>query len=211
MNQINHHTMNTYHMIGIDLSFESIKIAKQKNEGANFIVCDIEAPPFKNKSLDMIIVRNVLHHLPNSKKVIDNLIALLNPKGIMIIDDKISGNPFCKILDLVYNLMPYHFKRTLREKGEHIDLSGRLPYRAMRRPKYILNLFKRSPRGLCIKEVEYHGFFLFLAVLSYLSYFFPQVLSFFTPQFYQKLYSIERRKPLRWSAISMTIVVAGVY
>ena len=34
MNQINHHIINTYHMIGIDYSFESIKIAKQKKRGS---------------------------------------------------------------------------------------------------------------------------------------------------------------------------------
>ena len=209
MNQINHDMINTYHVIGIDLSFESIKIAKQKNERANFIVCDIEALPLKDKTFDMIIIRNVLHHLLTLEPL-DNLIQLLNSNGIMLIDDKIRGNPLQEILTLAYPLMPYSFKMILREKGHHVDPYGHLPYIKGYGPKAYIKFINQYSNKLRIMEVEYHGFFLFLAVLGYLSYFFSGILNILTAPLLQKLYLLERCKLLRWSAISMTIVVAGI-
>ena len=157
----------------------------------------------------MIIMRNVLHHLLTLESV-DNLIRLLNSRGIMLIDDKIRGNPLPEILTLAYPLIPYSFKMILREKGHHIDSYGHLPYISRYSPKVYVKLVKQYSNKLRIIEVEYHGFFLFLAVLEYLYYFFPRILNILTAPFLQKLYLLERRKLLRWSAVSMIIVAAGV-
>jgi hypothetical protein len=50
--------------------------------------------------------------------------------------------------------------------------------------------------------------FLILGALEYLSRFFPRISNIRIPIY--KLYSLERRKILRWSAISITIVVERV-
>lgn len=209
MNKINHHMVNTYHMIGIDLSSESVKIGKQKNKNVDFIVCDIDALPLRDKVSDMIIIRNVLHHL-SSLKPMRNLIQLLNSNGVMLIDDKIQGNPLQKICTSVYPLMPYSFKIALKEKGQHIDPCGHLPPIASYSPKTYIEFIKQYSDRFSIIEVGYHGFFLFLAVLEYLSLLFPKVSSILPPPLLQKLYSLERHELLKWSAISITIVVKGI-
>jgi len=207
MNEINHHMINSYHMIGIDISSESVKVAKQKNEAADFIVCDIEAPPLRDKVADMVIVRNMLHHL-STLKPLDSLIQLLNSNGFMLIDDKIRGNPLQEILTLVYPLIPQHFKMILREKANHIDRHGHLPPIKRHRPQAYLKFIKQYSNKLTVVEVKYHGFFLFLGVLGYLSYFFPRILDVQIPMY--KLYLLERRRILSWSAISMAIVIESV-
>lgn len=202
-----HNVLNVYYLVGIDISSESVKIAKQKNKDADFIVCDMDALPLRDKVCDMVILRNVLHHL-STLKPLGNAIGLLNSNGFMLIDDKIRGNPLQEILILAYPLIPYNFKMILRENAAHIDRYGNLPPIMYRSPQAYVNFVKQHSNELTILEVNYHGFFLFLDVLNYLYHFFPRLSNIHMPLY--KLYSLGRRKILRWSAVSMTIVVERV-
>ena len=111
LNRINSMT-DKHVLVGFDLSAENIKIAKKatSNKEINFIVADIVAPPLMKECVSMILVTNVFHHLRTIKESIHELLALLNPSGIMLIDDKISGNPLYTICELAYNLMPLKYK-----------------------------------------------------------------------------------------------------
>ena len=207
LNEINCHVPNIYYMIGIDISSESLKVAKQKNEDADFIVCDIDALPLRDKVAHMIIMENVLHHLPTLDSL-SNLIPLLNSSGFMLIDEKIRGNPLQDILTLAYPLIPYSFKMVLREKDNHIDRYGHLPPIKPYSPKAFLKFIKQYSNRLTVVEVKYHDFFLFLRVLEYLSYVFPRILSIQIP--IHKLYFLEQRAILRWSAVGMTVVLESI-
>lgn len=207
LDAVTHNVPNSYRVIGIDISAESVKLAKQKNARVDFIVCDIDALPFRDKVSDMVIIKNVLHHL-STLQPLDNIIRLLNSSGFLLIDDKIGGNPLQGILTLAYPLMPYNFKMLLREKADHIDRYGHLPPITGYRPKAYLKFITQYSNKLAIVEVGYHGFFLFLGVLEYLSRLFPRISNIRIPIY--KLYSLERRRILRWSVVSMTIVVERV-
>ena len=204
MNEIANGMINTCHIVGIDISTESVKIAKQKNEAADFIVCDMDALPLREKVCDLVILRNVLHHL-STLKPLGNTVGLLNSNGFMIIDDKIRGNPLQDILVLAYPLIPYKFKMILRENDDHIDRCGNLPPIAYRNPQTYLNFIKQYSNELTTLEVNYHGFFLFLGILNYLYHFFPKLSNVHMPLY--KLYSLEKSKIFRWSAVSVTIIV----
>jgi ubiquinone/menaquinone biosynthesis C-methylase UbiE len=197
----------TYYVIGLDLSPESLKIAKQKNKSSDFIVCDIEALPFLDKMVDMIIVRNVLHHFSNLKPLI-SLFQILKPGGLVFIDDKIGGNPFQDVLTLAYPLMPHRFKMMLREKDDHIDRCGRLPPIKRYNPRAYLNFIKQYSQKVNVIAMEYHGPFLFLSILKYVSYFLPKITNIRMPIY--RLYLLEKHWILRWSAISVTIIVESV-
>lgn len=207
LNRINHIT-EKHVLVGFDLSAENIKIAKAANKEIDFIVADIAAPPLMNKRVSMILVVRVFHHLLTIEENIHELLALLNPSGIMLIDDKISGNPLYRICELAYKLMPLKYKMKLRERGEHIDSFGRLPYKANHKPKEYINSIRHSERNIHIMEVEYYSFFLFLNILKYASYIFPQIYLIFTSPLLQKLYLVEKRFEPLWSAISVRIVVS---
>jgi ubiquinone/menaquinone biosynthesis C-methylase UbiE len=195
---------DTCQIIGIDLSTESIKVAKQKNKSADFLVCDMDALPLRERICDLVILRNVLHHL-STLMPLGKAIGLLKSSGILLIDDKISGNPIQELFILAYPLIPYNFRMILRESAGHVDRYGNLPPITYRSPQAYLNFFKRYSNELTVLEVNYHGFFLFLVVLDYLYHLFPGFSKIRLP--YDKLYHIERRNILRWSAVSMTIVV----
>jgi ubiquinone/menaquinone biosynthesis C-methylase UbiE len=195
--------IQNYNMIGIDISAQSLKSAKKDNATADFIVCDMDALPLRDKSCDLIIIRNVLHHL-TTLAPLGNLIRLLDSNGFLLIDDKIKGNPIQGILSFIFPLMPFSFKMILRERDDHIDKFGRLPPIRKRRPREYLNSIDNYSGNLHILEITYHGFFLFLNIYELLSFIFPR-LSRIQIQIYW-LHSIEKRSLFRWSAISMTIV-----
>ena len=206
LNEINQDVPNIHYLIGIDISSESVKMAKQKNKAADFIVCDIDNLPLRDKVSAMVIIWNVLHHLPNLESL-HKLIRLLDSTGYLIVDDKINGNPLQEILISLYPLCSQSFKMVLREKGNHIDRSGSLPPIKRYSPQTYLKTIQQS-NEVRIVEIKYHGFFLLLGVLGIASYFFPRISNLPIPV--DKLRLFERRKILRWSAISMTIVVETV-
>ena len=207
LEKIYHNALNSSYLIGIDISSESVKIAKQKNEAVDFIVCDIDALPLRINISAMVVIWNVLHHL-STLKPLHSLIQLLDSNGVMIIDDKINVNPLQEILTLAYPLLPYSLKMVLREKGNHIDRHGHLPPTKRYSPKTYVKIIQQCSNRLRIVEIGYHGFFLLSGVLDFISYFFPRISNIPIPIY--KLYSLERRKILRWSAISMTIIVERV-
>jgi|WetSurMetagenome_2_1015567.scaffolds.fasta_scaffold05996_2 ubiquinone/menaquinone biosynthesis C-methylase UbiE len=201
---INNNLSNGCNVIGIDISAESVRLAKQKNKRVDFIVCDIDALPLRDQISDIIIIKNLLHHL-STLQPLNNLIRLLNSNGFMLIDDKIDGNPLQGILTMVYPLIPYKFKIVLREKAEHIDQYGNLPPITRYRPNAYMKFITQNPNKLTIMEMSYHGFFLILSTLEYLSRLFPRISNIALPIY--KLYSLERHRILSWSAVSITIIV----
>ena len=207
LNEISTNALNKHHLIGIDISSESVKIAKQRNKAVDFIVCDIEALPLRENIFNMVIIWNVLHHL-STLKPLGNILRLLGSNGFLLIDDKISGNPLQEIITLAYPLLPYSFKMVLREKGNHIDQHGHLPPTKRYSPRTYMKIIKQFSNELCILEIRYHGFFFLLSFFEYLSYLFPWVTNIQMPL--NKLFLPERHKMLRWTAISITIVAKRV-
>ena len=205
INQI--YNRNNYHIIGVDISSESIKVAKQKNRDVDFIVCDIDFLPLKNSTFDMVMITNVLHHL-SSADTLKNITQLLSHDGIIIIDDIIKRNPLYEILTFAYLFIPFSFKMKLREMGNHIDSSGHLPNRIRRSPKTYKKLLLKEFE---IIESEYHSFFFLLSFIRYLSVFYPKILNYLSVHFFQKLDLLDRSKLLNWSAISMTIVARKIH
>ena len=193
-----------YYLIGIDISTASAKVAKKRNGAAEFIVCDIERLPFREKISEMVIVRNVLHHLP-TLGALDNLARLLSSNGLLLMDDKINGNPLQEILFAIYPLMPYRIKMVLRDKDNHIDKFGNLPSIKRYNPKEYLKFFRRYKDNLTILETEYHGFLNFLNILMYISNVLPRSYAF--KFFIEKLNSRNYHNMFLWSAVSMTVVL----
>jgi SAM-dependent methyltransferase len=195
---------NSFSLVGIDISRESVKISKRNNRDADFIVCDIDTLPLRDNIFAMVVLRNVLHHL-STLKPLGNLIGLLSFDGFLLIDDKIRGNPLQELVVWAYPLIPYNFKMILRENSDHIDRQGNLPPATYRTSKAYLKFVKEHLSGISILEVDYHGFLLVVGFLSYLYRFFPKLSKIPLP--IQKLHSLEKYEILSWSAVSMTIVV----
>jgi 2-polyprenyl-3-methyl-5-hydroxy-6-metoxy-1,4-benzoquinol methylase len=62
-----------------------IRLLRQQNSFSNFnLLCGSSSSlPFKNNSLDLVILQDVLEHLDNMKKLINNVYNLLNDNGMI--------------------------------------------------------------------------------------------------------------------------------
>ena len=72
-------------VIGIDFSREEIIIAKKRYKGVNFEVMNAENLKFKGNTFDKIYAIQILEHVDNLDKVLDEIARVLKPKGRVII------------------------------------------------------------------------------------------------------------------------------
>lgn len=76
---------NTGHSIfSADISYNALKNIKTLNLNNCLINCDILELPFKNKVFDSIIALNILHHIPDFKQCISEIIRVSEHGTIFI-------------------------------------------------------------------------------------------------------------------------------
>lgn len=73
-----------YEYVGLDISEGMIKIAKEKNPNANFVLGDMRKLPFENNSFDGIWSMSSLLHIPKTEivNVLKEFNRVLNKDGI---------------------------------------------------------------------------------------------------------------------------------
>jgi len=77
-------------VIGIDLDPEQVEIAKnnhKENEYLKYFQADVTELTFENNQFDMILSLDVLHHIPNWEKALNEISRVLKPDGFYIIND----------------------------------------------------------------------------------------------------------------------------
>ncbi len=72
-------------------------MAKKRQAGSNkdnvdFIVADIENPPFRERTFDFVVSNEVLHHT-RIDVTLPGLSQLIKPRGRMVIRDSVTLNP----------------------------------------------------------------------------------------------------------------------
>ena len=105
---------------GIDISFESLKIASRKIEPArNFKILQARAEtlPFKEDSFDIVISSEVIEHLNEPEKLIREIRRLLKRRGVFIVTTP-SRFTYTR---LIGKMIPSPFKKTLRKFVYHIS------------------------------------------------------------------------------------------
>lgn len=79
-----------WNVTGIDLDPEQIERAKKdntENEYLRFFEADVTQLPFEDREFDMILSFDVLHHICNWDKALNEIGRVLRPKGFYILDD----------------------------------------------------------------------------------------------------------------------------
>lgn len=119
-----------YDYIGLDISSEEIKIAKDKNiKNTNFIAYDGYAFPFEKDSFDIIILAQVLHHIgwDNHNNILSQCYKVLDKEGNLFIFEHNPINPFTKqivrtcVFDKDAKLLPHKYiKNILKENKFNI-------------------------------------------------------------------------------------------
>lgn len=83
--------------MGLELEAERITISQQFNPGLNILEGDITDPDIVSKigkTFDLIVIRDVIEHIPDKDSVLDHLNALLHQDGFIYITFPPRLSPF---------------------------------------------------------------------------------------------------------------------
>jgi len=100
---------NGYEVIGIDLSKDMLKVANKKNkyENVKFEVADATNIPYEDNYFDVSCISFGLHDMPLAirEEVIDEMVRVTKPKGIIVIVD------YALPKNKIGRFLIYHFVR----------------------------------------------------------------------------------------------------
>lgn len=80
-------------VVGIDLSVTQMVRAKMKWSDKYFAVADAQNLPFRNESFDYVVAINLLHHISNQNRVLDEFYRVLKKGGTLLTVDPNLTNP----------------------------------------------------------------------------------------------------------------------
>lgn len=85
---------------GLDLSELALESARERTAGrATLVRGDLQAPPFKDDSFDLVVCFEAIEHVEDPEQALDELRRVLRPDGILLISSPNrgvypTGNPF---------------------------------------------------------------------------------------------------------------------
>lgn len=80
----NHLAMNGYDVTGIDLSYSSLEVAKHfdQTRKVRYLRANAYELPFKNESFDVVCAMDILEHVENPQKLIQEAARVLRKNGL---------------------------------------------------------------------------------------------------------------------------------
>ena len=84
-------------VIGLDLSYSNIKIAKEIDKKSEYICGDGLNLPFKDRSFDAVFVGQVLHHFPDVTEPLKEINRVLKKNGILLNIEPNNWNPMVSL------------------------------------------------------------------------------------------------------------------
>jgi len=103
---------------GIDISKNSIQIAKQEYTKINFQVSSVYKLPFKDNFFDFVYSLDVIEHLEHPEKMLIETKRILKPNGIFIIQT--PNYPIKRFYDFLNFFAPRGFRKTFADDPTHI-------------------------------------------------------------------------------------------
>ncbi|MCC6551872.1 MAG: methyltransferase domain-containing protein [Polyangiaceae bacterium] len=79
--------------VGVDLFEEKIAFARARLPDCRFLVAPAEALPFEDRSFDQVIVRDVIHHVPDPARLVDECHRVLSAGGRIDVLEPCRYNP----------------------------------------------------------------------------------------------------------------------
>lgn len=90
---------NSYEFYGVDITKEMLILAKRKSPKANFICADAFKLPFKDRSVDIVMCTDLLHHLTgksrsksksNVERVLKEMVRICSNGYIIIMEENVK-------------------------------------------------------------------------------------------------------------------------
>lgn len=88
------------HVVGIDNDQAAVEQANaDRPDNVEFAVCDVAAMPFDDASFDIVTCMEVIEHVENPERVLEELHRVLKPNGLLLLSTPnkevvVPGNPF---------------------------------------------------------------------------------------------------------------------
>ncbi len=87
--------------VGVDFSLEKVVWASQRLPGTRFVCADATLLPFRSASFDVILCRDVLHHVAEKAQVIEEILRVCRPQGRIVIIEPNGRSPIMWLLGLL--------------------------------------------------------------------------------------------------------------
>lgn len=126
----NYLTDKSKHVVGMDISRETIKLAKKRNGKIKYVICDARNLPFKEGCIDTVISPSTLDHFPRKDLVtsLKEIKRAMSDQGSLILLLENKRNIFLYFWTInKFRMLPYHTepyslpdaKRILSRLGFH--------------------------------------------------------------------------------------------
>jgi len=80
--------------IGLDLSFNLVKVGGETYSNIHFVNGDVETQPFADDTFDLVVLSGLVHHLPDPTLCAAEVFRILKPGGRFVAFDPNRRNPF---------------------------------------------------------------------------------------------------------------------
>ena len=114
---------NINEAVAIDVEFNS-NWRKNKKKGIEFSVADVCNLPFRDKSFDLVFEKDVLHHVKNNVKALEEILRITKTGGYIIC---VEANRYNPIFYVHMTLMRGHqhfsknfFKRVMKTYSKYV-------------------------------------------------------------------------------------------
>lgn len=99
---------------GVDISSKAIKEIKKSGPKGNYFVAGVEKLPFSKNFFDVVVIADVLEHLPDPEIALSEIYRVLKPSGIFHFYVPCEGEPYTldwllRRLNIARNLTQIHF------------------------------------------------------------------------------------------------------
>ncbi len=88
-----HHLGRPAHAVGLDLFPRKLAFAREHIPGTQFVAGSADQLPFADRSFDQVLVRDLIHHIPDPSRVIDECARVLAPGGRIDVLEPCRYNP----------------------------------------------------------------------------------------------------------------------
>ncbi|MDO8555707.1 MAG: class I SAM-dependent methyltransferase [Nanoarchaeota archaeon] len=111
-------------VVGLDISAQALAFARKRDASISWIKGDAQAVKFKPNSFDVVLASDVVEHVKDDVKALENMHRVLKPGGKVIITVPALEMLWGRDDDLVHHQRRYtrsSLKRVLRRAGFKVD------------------------------------------------------------------------------------------
>ena len=94
--------------VGLDISFEMLKVSEQYVPGARLIVADAQRLPFRERIFDAVFCKGSLHHTRDHVGFLTGCARVLRERGVLVMSEPCNDNPLIRwARALLYRKSPH--------------------------------------------------------------------------------------------------------